>query len=92
MIYPENDPNAISINTFVREHHNELVIDQNHKVSRLIDSYDGGDDYYWVLQGLWNERHLETCVGGLIVLKSKIDDKDYEDLERQFEINGAKKA
>lgn len=89
MIYPEKDENAISINSFVREHHNELVIDQNHAVSRLIDSYNGEDDYYWVLQGLWNKRHMETCVGGLILLKDKIAQNDYEGLERVFEMNGS---
>jgi hypothetical protein len=91
MIFPEDCDNAKSINQFVRDHYGELVIDQSHKVSRLVDSYSGEDDYYWVLEGFWGKKHMETCVGGLTLLKGWLLDKDYEEQDRSFELNGSPK-
>lgn len=90
MIYPENCENAKSINAFVKEHYRELVIDQEYKISRIIDSHDGEDDYYWVLEGFFGKRHLESCVGGLIPLKNKISDEDYKNINNVFKLNGSR--
>lgn len=91
MIYPEQEKNAKSINQFVRDHYGELVIDQEHQVSRLVDSHDGDDDYYWVLERFWGKKHMESCVGELIPLKGRLLDEDYERQDRIFELNGSPK-
>jgi hypothetical protein len=64
-----------------------LVIDELWTVAKLIDVIDGDDDYYWVLISPKRGKYHATCVGKWIPLKGKIDDEDYERLERIWKLN-----
>ena len=68
------------------EHKGEFVITEDDKVMRLIAIGDDEFDYYWVY---WDGRktYWHSCVGGFIVLKNKIDEKDYERLIRIAKLN-----
>lgn len=57
--------------------------------SEIIPSFlnqETDEDYYYVV-GDMNGIHRLSCVCGLIELKGKIDDQDYERLERLFKLN-----
>jgi hypothetical protein len=64
----------------------QFVITESHEIERLIAIGDDDMDYYWVTydgrKTKWN-----TCVGGLIRLKGKIDDKDYQKFIRIAKLN-----
>jgi hypothetical protein len=68
------------------EHKGEFVITDTDKVMRLIAVVDDDIDYFWVY---WNGRETfwHSCVGGFIVLKNKIDEKDYNNLIRMAKLN-----
>jgi hypothetical protein len=64
-----------------------LVIDEMWTVTKLIDVIDGEDDYYWVLKAPFKGTYYASCVGGWLPLKGKIEDSDYERLERIWKLN-----
>jgi hypothetical protein len=64
----------------------QFVITQSHKVERLIAIGTDEQDYYYVTYNgrkkVWN-----TCVGSIIPLKGKIDDKHYNEFIRLAKLN-----
>jgi len=68
------------------QHKGEIVLTESHKLERFIGIGTDDQDYYWITYN-GRETTWNTCVGGLIYLKGKIDDKDYENLVRQFKLN-----
>lgn len=57
-------------------------------MARLLDVVDGDDDYYWVVQYAGHGYTTwHSCVGGWAPLKGKIDDKDYDEIERCWKLN-----
>lgn len=70
---------------------NTLVIDDWHRIVRLVDVIDGKDDYYWVYDGV-DGRHYMSCVGRWIPLKGHIKDKDYDRIVRAWNLNNVEKA
>lgn len=64
----------------------QFVITESWKVERLIAIGDDGFDYYYVTydgrKTTWN-----TCVGKVVPLKGKIDDKHYSEFIRLAKIN-----
>jgi hypothetical protein len=68
------------------EHKGEFVLTQSHTLERFIAIGDDSEDYYYVTYDgrriMWN-----SCVGKLIYLKGKIDDKDYQEFIRLAKLN-----
>lgn len=64
----------------------QFVITDSWKIERLIAIGEDDMDYYYVT---YNGRKLtwNTCVGGLVRLKNKIEDKDYNEFVRIAKIN-----
>lgn len=64
----------------------QFVITNSWQIERLIAISSDDMDYYWVT---YNGRNLtfNTCVGGVIRLKGKIYQKDYEGLVRVAKLN-----
>lgn len=64
----------------------QFVITDNWEIERLVGIGDDTTDWYWLT---YNGRKLKwhTCVGGLIQLKGKIDDKDYNEFVRTAKLN-----
>jgi hypothetical protein len=69
---------------------NTLVLDY-FDVVRLVDVINGEDDYYWVYDTKQGIVH-SSCVGGWTPLKGKIDDKNYNQLVRVWNLNHIEKA
>lgn len=67
------------------QHKGEFVL-LNGKLFRLVAVGDDSDDYYWVV---YNGRKVfwHSCVGSFVVLKNKVDDKDYNEFIRLAKIN-----
>ncbi len=57
----------------------QFIITDSWTVERLVAISDDGMDYYYVT---YNGRNFSfySCVGSIIALKGKINDKDYENL------------
>jgi len=70
---------------------NTLVIDDNYKVTRLVDIVDGGEDYYWVVDDMKRLIH-QSCVGGWIPLKGFIREEEYNRLVRRWNLNNVEKV
>lgn len=64
----------------------QFVITDSWKIERLIAIGEDDMDYYYVT---YNGRKLtwNSCVGRLVRLKNKIDDKDYNEFVRIAKIN-----
>jgi len=66
----------------------QFVITESRKIERLVAIGDDDFDYYWITYSgkdfTWN-----TCVGGLIKLKGKLDDKDYQKFIDSAKLNHA---
>ena len=67
------------------QHKGEFVL-LNGKLFRLVAVGDDSDDYYWVV---YDGRKVfwHSCVGSFVVLKNKVDDKDYNEFIRLAKIN-----
>ena len=67
------------------QHKGEFII-MGTDVVRLVAVGDDGEDYYWVV---YNGRtfHWHSCVGGFVVLKNKIDERDYNGFIRIAKLN-----
>jgi len=63
-----------------------VIASCDYKVYRLIAVADDDFDYYWVF---WDGRKTmwQSCCGGFIPLKGKIDDKHYNEIKRIAKIN-----
>lgn len=68
------------------EHKGEFVITMSHKIEQFVGIGTDDDDYYWIT---YNGRKLtwNTCVGRLIYMNGKLDDKDYNSFVRSAEMN-----
>lgn len=68
------------------EKHKGEIILSFFQCFRLIGVGQDEMDYYWIYfdgsKLIW-----DSCVGGFMVLKGKIDDKDYEEMKRLCEFN-----
>lgn len=64
----------------------QFVITESWKIERLVAIGSDEMDYYYVT---YNGRKLtfNTCVGSIIQLKDKIDEKDYSNLVRIAKLN-----
>jgi hypothetical protein len=69
-----------------KKHINELILDDISGIKRLIGIHNGKEDYYWILLTR-KEIELKSCVRGWIPLKGQLKDKDYNELERLWELN-----
>jgi hypothetical protein len=69
-----------------KEHKGEFVITQSHRIERFLAiGFDEEDYYYATYDGrriMWN-----SCVGRLIFIKGKLDNRDYEEFIRLAELN-----
>lgn len=68
------------------EHKGELVITNSNKIERLVAIGTDDDDYYYITSN-GREFYWSTCVGDYIVLKDKIDLKDYQKLLHLAKLN-----
>jgi len=59
------------------EHKGEFVINSEGEVVQLYGLVDDGEDYYFVFSN-FGVITYHSCVCSFVVLKGKIDDKDYE--------------
>jgi len=64
----------------------QFVITDSWKIERLVGIGTDEDDWYYLT---YNGRKLtwNTCVGRLMVLKGKLDDRDYNELIRLAKLN-----
>lgn len=64
----------------------QFVITSGWKIERFVGIGDDGSDWYYLT---YNGRKLtwNTCVGRLMPLKGKLDDKDYKELVRIARLN-----
>jgi len=64
----------------------QFVITASWEVERLVGIGDDGEDWYYLT---YDGRKLKwnTCVGRLMPLKGKLDDKDYNELVRIAKLN-----
>ena len=84
-INEHSDPLTRILQTF-EEHKGELVITNSNKVERLVAI--GTDDYdYYYITSNGREFRWFTCVGDYIILKDKIDLKDYQKLLHLAKLN-----
>lgn len=80
------DTNLVRILKEFEEFKGQFVLTNSHKLERLVAIGDDDTDYYYVT---YNGRKLtwNTCVGSLVKLKGKLDDKDYNEFVRLAKIN-----
>jgi hypothetical protein len=80
------DDNGRKILSEFEEHKGQFVITDDHVVKRLVAVASDNFDYYWVY---WDGRNIQwySCCGGFIPLKGKIDDKHYDRLIYNAELN-----
>jgi len=83
---PVEEDNACLIQKRVNEHRNELVLDLFEAVKLLGWTDIPDDDYYYVM-GYKNRIKLHSCVMDFIVLKGKIEESEYQYLERIWKLN-----
>lgn len=64
----------------------QFVITDSWKIERLVGIGDDNTDWYYLT---YNGRKLtwNTCVGRLMPLKGKLNDKDYKELVRLAKLN-----
>ena len=73
---------------FVDTHKGQLCLDCSGNLVILDSLEDGEEDYYYVVRSL-NGGHIEkqSCVGWMIPLKGKLEDRAYEFLMGMFMLN-----
>jgi len=64
----------------------QFVITDSWKIERLVGIGDDKEDWYYLT---YDGRKLKwnTCVGRIVPLKGKIDDKDYNEFIRMAKLN-----
>jgi len=81
-----SDDNFNQLLDFVRQHKNELMIDPAFDIVKLVGLSEDDYDYYYIVYGK-NGKTKISCVGKLIPLKGVLNDKDYNILINQWELN-----
>jgi len=67
---------------------NEFVLDIPSNIVLLLgwtDQYD--DDYFWVIYNENREIVLDSCCGGFVRLKGKLNGFDYYNIQHRWELN-----
>ena len=64
----------------------QFVITQSWRIERLIAIGTDDTDYYWITYN-GRKKSWNTCVGGLVPLKGKLDDKHYNEFIRLAKLN-----
>lgn len=64
----------------------QFVITDSWDIERLVGIGNGGEDWYYLT---YDGRKLKwsTCIGRIMPLKGKLDDKDYNELVRIAKLN-----
>jgi hypothetical protein len=64
----------------------QFVITASQQIERFVGVGDDGEDWYYLT---YNGRELtwNTCVGRMMPLKGKLDDRDYDELVRIAKLN-----
>jgi hypothetical protein len=65
---------------------NTLVIDDLHRVVRLVDVVETDEDYFWVYDTNTGIEYA-SCVGGWVPLKGFIRTNDYNRMVRIWNLN-----
>lgn len=68
------------------KHKGQFVITIEYVVQRLVAIAEDDMDYYYITYD-GRKLYWNTCVGRIIPLKGKIDDKDYNEFERLASLN-----
>ena len=70
----------------IKKYKDTLVLEMFEVV--LLEGFtESEDDYYYILRRVGGGFVLLSCVGTLIPLYKKLDDDDYEKLEKWFQMN-----
>lgn len=79
-------PNLPIIMQQFEELKGQFVITASWEIERLLGIGDDGEDWYYLT---YNGRKLKwnTCVGRIVTLKGKLDDKDYDEFVRIAKLN-----
>lgn len=64
----------------------QFVITDSHKIQRLIAVGTDEMDYYWITYD-GRKIYWNTCVGKVVQLKGKLDDRDYNEFIRLAKLN-----
>jgi len=82
------DDNYTIITNEINEHLNEIgLAPGDYRLYRVVGFAEDPDDYYYVAEDIRGKVCWITCVGGFIWLKSAIDERDYNNMEKCFELN-----
>lgn len=84
---PEFKDPKPEILAFIEKHKGEIVLEDVGGVVRLDGFYEDEMDYYYKVFKLGSGTVMYSCVGGLIPLKGYIPDKEYDRVERIFNLN-----
>lgn len=83
----KEDKNLTLLKKDFENHKGEFVINNyNHKVVRLVALGTDDEDYYWVFYD-GNETVWQSTLFHFIVLKDKINKKDYDEFIRLAKLN-----
>jgi hypothetical protein len=64
----------------------QFVISGDWKVKRLVGVVEDDMDYYWLLYD-GRKFSMDSCVGRVVPLKGKLEDKDYNEFVRLAYLN-----
>jgi hypothetical protein len=64
----------------------QFVISVDWKVKRLVGVVEDDMDYYWLLYD-GRKFSMDSCVGRVVPLKGKLEDKDYNEFVRLAYLN-----
>jgi len=74
-----------SLNDEYREYFGTLVLNTKGELCRLVGIEDDSIDYYYVMDNFQHQRREHhSCVGHCIVLKNRIDEREYQMLVGMF--------
>lgn len=81
-----SDTNWISFKEDLKTHRFEFVLTE-FKVVKLIDVWDGEDDYYWIYQNWGGSISFSTCCGSWTPLKGVLPDDEYDRIVKSWSLN-----
>ena len=71
---------------FIKEHKEELLLN-NTAVVRLVGFHEDDQDYYYAILSLMSGFSYLSCVGSLIPLKGVLPEKEYNQIDHFFNLN-----